>query len=89
MLSRLIDGLYFIQSLREVHACFRTHLDVVLWKLIAKLQAFSKCIQETSMVRFYSSIDANDEMLIRQRSRRLKSKLILGGIVLLSGAHDI
>jgi hypothetical protein len=40
----------------------------VLRKLIPKLQAFSKCIQETSMVRLYSSIYANDEMLIRQMS---------------------
>jgi hypothetical protein len=45
-----------------------THLDVVLRELIPKLQAFSKCIQETAVVRFYSSIDANDEMLIRQMS---------------------
>jgi hypothetical protein len=41
---------------------------VVLPKLIAKLQAFSKSIQETSMVRFYTSIYADDEMLIRQMS---------------------
>jgi hypothetical protein len=37
----------------------------VLRKLIPKLQAFSQCIQETSMVRFYSSIYADDKMLIR------------------------
>jgi hypothetical protein len=41
----------------------------VLRKLIPKLQAFSQCIQETSMVRFYSSIYADDESLIRQMSR--------------------
>ena len=44
---------------------FRWHrLDfyVVLRKLIAKLQAFSQCIQETPMVRFYSSIYADDKM---------------------------
>ncbi len=46
----------------------RVDFDVVLRKLIPKLQAFSKCIQETPMVRFYSSVDANDEMLIRQMS---------------------
>jgi hypothetical protein len=40
----------------------------VLRKLIPKLQAFSQCIQETPMVRFYSSIDANDKMLISQMS---------------------
>jgi hypothetical protein len=40
----------------------------MLRKLIPKLQAFSKCIQETPVVRFYSSIHANDEMLIRQMS---------------------
>ena len=49
-------------------ACLRAHFDVVLWKLITKLQAFSKCIQETAMVRFYSSIYADDKMLIRQMS---------------------
>ena len=40
----------------------------MLWKLIPKLQAFSQRIQETSMVRFYSSIYADDKMLIRQMS---------------------
>jgi len=49
-------------------ACLRAHFDVVLRKLIAKLQALSKSIQETSMVRFYSSVYADDEMLIRQMS---------------------
>jgi len=41
----------------------RLHFYVVLRKLIAKLQAFSQSIQETSVVRFYSPIDADDEML--------------------------
>jgi len=40
----------------------------VLRKLIPKLQAFSQCIQETPMVRFYSSIYADDESLIGQMS---------------------
>ena len=42
----------------------RLHLlnfDVMLRKLIPKLQAFSKRIQETPMVRFYSSIYADDK----------------------------
>ena len=46
----------------------RLDFYVVLRKLIAKLQAFSQCIQETPMVRFYSSIYADDKMLIRQMS---------------------
>jgi hypothetical protein len=46
----------------------RLDLYVVLRKLIAELQAFSQCIQETPMVRFYSSIYADDELLIRQMS---------------------
>ena len=46
----------------------RLDFYVVLRKLIPKLQAFSKCIQETPMVRFYSSIYADDKMLIRQMS---------------------
>jgi hypothetical protein len=49
-------------------ACLRAHFDVVPRKLIVELQAFSQCIQETSMVRFYSSIYADDKMLIRQMS---------------------
>jgi len=40
----------------------------VLGKLIPKLQAFSKSIQEAPMVRFYSSIYADDKMLISQMS---------------------
>ena len=46
----------------------RLHFYVVLRKLIPKLQAFSQCIHEASMARFYSSIYSNDEMLIRQMS---------------------
>jgi hypothetical protein len=49
-------------------ACLRAHFDVVPRKLIAELQAFSKSIQETPMVRFYSSIYADDKMFIRQMS---------------------
>jgi hypothetical protein len=37
-------------------------------KLTPKLQDFSKSIQETSMMRFYSSIYADNKMLIRQIS---------------------
>ena len=36
----------------------------MLRKLIAKLQAFSQGIQETSMARLYSSIYSDDKMLI-------------------------
>jgi predicted transcriptional regulator len=46
----------------------RLDFYVVLRKLIPKLQAFSQGIQETSMVRFYSSIYADDKVLIRQMS---------------------
>jgi hypothetical protein len=46
----------------------RLNFYVVLRKLIPKLQTFSKCIQETPMVGFYSSIDSDDKMLIRQMS---------------------
>jgi hypothetical protein len=46
----------------------RLNFYVVLRKLIAQLQAFSQCIQETPVVRFYSSIYADDKMLIRQMS---------------------
>jgi hypothetical protein len=44
----------------------RLNFYIVLRKLVAKLQAFSKGIQETAMVRFYSSIYADYKMLIRQ-----------------------
>ena len=47
----------------------RLNFYVVLRKLIPKLQAFSKSIQETPVVRFYSSVYADDKMLIRQMSR--------------------
>ena len=46
----------------------RLNFYIVLRKLITKLQAFSQRIQETSMVRFYSSIYSDDKMLIRQMS---------------------
>ena len=46
----------------------RLDFYVVLRKLIAELQAFSQSIQETQMVRFCSSIYADDESLIRQMS---------------------
>ena len=46
----------------------RLNFYVVLRKLIPKLQALSKCIQETSMVRFYSSVYSDDKMLIRKMS---------------------
>ena len=46
----------------------RLDFYVVLRKLIAELQAFPKSIQKASMVRFYSSIYADDELLIRQMS---------------------
>jgi hypothetical protein len=42
----------------------RLNFYVALRKLIAELQAFSQCIQETPMVRFYSSIYSDDKMLI-------------------------
>ena len=58
-----------MQSRSLFTACIHhAHFEFVLRKLIFELQAFSQCIQETSMVRFYSSIHANDEMLIRQIS---------------------
>jgi len=47
----------------------RLNLYVVLRKLIPKLRAFSKRVQETPMVRFYSSIDADVEMLTADELR--------------------
>ena len=46
----------------------RLDFYVVLRKLISKLQAFSESIQETSMVRFCSSVYSDDKMLIREMS---------------------
>ena len=46
----------------------RLDFYVVLRKLIPKLQAFSQCIQEAAMVRFYSSVYSDDKILIRQMS---------------------
>jgi hypothetical protein len=47
----------------------RLNFYVALGKLIAELQGFSQCNQETPMMRFYSSI-YSDEMLITQMSRK-------------------
>jgi hypothetical protein len=47
---------------------YRLNFDIVLRKLIPKLQAFSKGIQEPTMVLFYSTIHADNKMLIRQMS---------------------
>jgi hypothetical protein len=47
-------------------ACRRARFDLVLRKLIFELQAFSERIHKTSMVRFYSPVDSDDVMLIRQ-----------------------
>ena len=47
----------------------RLDFYAVLRKLIAKLQTFSQCVQETPMVRFYSSIYSDDKILISQMSR--------------------
>ena len=46
----------------------RLNFYVVLRKLIPKLQALSQCIQETSMMRFYSSVYSDNNMLIRKMS---------------------
>jgi hypothetical protein len=48
----------------------RLDFDVVLRKLISKAQAFSQRIHETSMVRFYSSVDTDDIVLMRQTMSR-------------------
>ena len=45
----------------------RLNFYVVLRKLISKLQACCQCIQETSMVRFYSSIHLEDKVFIMRR----------------------
>ena len=50
---------------RRLH---RLNFYLVLRKLIPKLQAFSQSIQETSMVRFYSSVYSDNKMLIRKMS---------------------
>jgi hypothetical protein len=46
----------------------RLNFYFVLRKLITELQAFSQRIQETSMVRSYSSIYSDDKMLKSQMS---------------------
>ncbi len=59
-----------MQSSSWVTGCLvRLNFDVMLWKLIPKQQAFPQGIQETSMVRFYSSVYADDKMLIWQMNR--------------------
>ena len=46
----------------------RLNFYFVLWKLIFESQALSQRIHETSMLRFYSSVDSDDKMLLRQTS---------------------
>jgi hypothetical protein len=48
----------------------RSNFDVVLRKLIFELQAFPQRIHKTPMVRFHSSVDSNDIVLITQTMRR-------------------
>ena len=48
----------------------RLNFYVVLRKLISQLQAFYQRIQKASMVRFYSSIDSDDVVLMRQATTR-------------------
>ena len=47
-----------------------SNFDVVLRKLIAKTQCFSQRIDKTSMMRFHTSVDLNDIVLIRQAMSR-------------------
>jgi hypothetical protein len=44
----------------------RSHFNVVVWKLISEMQACLQSINEPSMLRFYSSINSDHVMLIRQ-----------------------
>jgi hypothetical protein len=55
----------------SVLPAFRLHrydFYIVMRKLVSKQEALSQGIQETSMVRFDSAIDANDEVFVRQAS---------------------
>ena len=44
---------------------YRPDFDVVLRKLISKMQACLQSINEPSMLRFYSSVNSDHVMLIR------------------------
>ena len=44
----------------------RADLYIVLRKLVAQIQAFSQRVYETAMVRFYSTVNPNDIVVIRQ-----------------------
>ena len=48
----------------------RVDFHVVLRKLISEVQAVSQRIHETSMVRFYSPVNTNDIVLMRQAMSR-------------------
>ena len=47
-----------------------SNFDVMLRKLISEEQAFSQRIDKTSMMRFHTSVDLNDIVLIRQALSR-------------------
>jgi len=44
----------------------RSDFDIVLRKLVAQIQALSQRVYETAMVRFYSTVDPNDIVVIWQ-----------------------
>jgi hypothetical protein len=52
-------------SLHYVFSYF-VHFDVVLWRLISALQAFSQCILIASMYRTRSAIDLEDKAIMRE-----------------------
>jgi hypothetical protein len=58
---RLVHRHFLLSAL--IH---RADLYIVLRKLVAQIQAFPQRIYEPAMVRFYSTVDPNDIVVIRQ-----------------------
>ena len=62
MATRQLLHRHFLQTALMHRADF----DIVLRKLVAQIQAFPQRVYETAMVRFYSTVDPNDIVVIRQ-----------------------
>jgi hypothetical protein len=62
MATRQLLHRHFLQTALMHRADF----DIVLRKLVAQIQAFPQRVYETAMVRFYSTVDPNDIVVILQ-----------------------
>ena len=71
MSAKRANSTYRMTATASVNSCFfavrlqGSDFDVVLRKLISETQRVAQRINKTSMVRFHSSVDLDDIVLIR------------------------